>query len=182
MTLYCWSTQALMMMMLSLLGMVVVVIPKGRKFYGLWLLLCPFQSTAAQTAAPNNWLEISNHGDDYDEGGDDGAGNDDDDNAAVLPLSTFWAWSERVPLHRTKTRATTSVSLRPVGRGDKNGRQAHAGLLVAHLAPPVHHLVQLADLIFAQICQQLDRTPIRQHHIETVQLLPKPTLMYRVIF
>ena len=36
------------------------MIPKGRKFYGLWLLLCPFQSTAVQTAAPNNWLEISN--------------------------------------------------------------------------------------------------------------------------
>ena len=53
--------------------------------------------------------QISPHqGDDYDEGGDDGAGNDDDDNAAVLPLSTFWAWSERGPLHRTKTRATTS--------------------------------------------------------------------------
>ena len=43
------------------------------------------------------------HGDDYDEGGDDGAGNDDDDNAAVLPLSTFWAWSERGP-HSTEPR------------------------------------------------------------------------------
>ena len=43
------------------------------------------------------------HGDDYDEGGDDGAGNDDDDNTAVLPLSTFWAWSERGP-HSTEPR------------------------------------------------------------------------------
>ena len=112
MTLYCWSSPALMMMMLSLLGMVVVMIPKGRKFYGLWLLLCPFQSTAVQTAAPNNWLEISN-----------------------IPHPWWWLWwgwwwwcwqrwwwqrccpsieyilgvvREGSTLHRTKTRATTS--------------------------------------------------------------------------
>ena len=40
---------------------------------------------------------LFNHADDYDEGGDhgdDGDDNDDDDNAAVVPLSTYWAWSE----------------------------------------------------------------------------------------
>ena len=35
-----------------------------------------------------------NHADDYNEGGDDCADSDDDNYATVVPLSTFWAWSE----------------------------------------------------------------------------------------